>query len=151
MNISILRHLVIVGVSSFLFGSYVSAEQPTSVCTSKPVSLRMLKDIDFLSAFDSIYMHAVALDELDALPAGFIRVWCAIKNGERVVDLKDFIAALPILYEELLLQRSCAVSETSSEDRITRLESRLDDDEETLLEMMSEFESRLKALEVLEH
>ncbi len=112
----------------------------------QPVSLRMFKYLDFVSAFDAVYMHAVAMDELDALPDGFVRAWEAIKSGREVIDLKDLIVALPILYHQLLVARSPVVPDDSC-DHLVSLQERLFEVERGLIEVMFDFERRLSLLE----
>jgi len=112
----------------------------------QPISLRMFKYIDFISAFDAVYTNAIAMDEVDALPKGFVRAWEAIKSGREVVELQDLIVALPVLYYQLLLARSCAVPDNSY-DRLMELQEQLAEIEQGVLEVMIDFEQRLCALE----
>lgn len=142
---TVMKHLLavlcLVGTSSGVITGY-----DRHMACAQPISLRAFKYLDFISAFDAVYMHAVALNEVDALPDGFVRAWEAIKSGYEVIDFKDLLQALPVLYDQLLLIRSCAVPDESG-DRVEQLEQRIIEIERVLLQVMFDFEQRLNQLE----
>ncbi len=148
--------VIILGFLFFLVHADVPVRTIRSTSAEKPLSLRMLKHVDFVSAFDAIYTQACAADELETLPAGFVRAWKSLKAGEDV-EMRDFIEAFPVLYEQLLVYRNPIVThdpcseapvlEAAVLEKIAALVTRMDKTDEELLEVLWDYAERIVNLE----